>query len=777
MWIVAFGLYRRQHFVVTLKVSPKGEVTVMRVVNRFSAATAAVVLAAALAVPGCGSYDTERAAETESAEVSDPTPEPPATPEPDEPVDMEWTRWLNDVAVTPDGVVYASAYVGIAALDELGEWTIVDLDGLPEGKGADEFLPGRLINNVATGPDGQLWATGWAYSTLDDEAFGGTIGGWTEARDLSWIARHDCLVDGCSWEVFTSDDTPGLLTTFGESEWPADFGDVAIGADGTVYASMGEHQLVVYDGSGWAAHTVPDLPTAWNGSVSPWSSSLAVGADGLLWAGTNAGDAGQGLFTFDGAEFTHLTTADGLPDDNVFRVAAGSDGTIWVATDVLYANPATASPDEAAGVASFDGTSWTTHTLADGLLSNDGMVAAGPDGTVWVVHNEVGQRGYARFDGAGWTAYPTDPPVGGFRAAVDTEGTLWSAAEDGLVRFDGTTKTVYESPFLADLPTSTTEEVSSETLEDKLPAAGIVCDHDGPVGAGDVIACEHPDGRGVLISIVDDDGTWVGAASDRFPATAVGLDAWHSDLGLGHNCTDLLAQDLLRGADERSRYVAALAYFYLDGQSYLMDIDENGIPCETLFPAELVDEVFAGGWFDGEYPVVPAAATVTADQLAAELGEEVTFEGRGWACTAETTGPIGYGSVFTCRPDPQPVEGQWPVVTLLMISDTTWAAAESGLAFPLLHPTGRDVMITGPMPRGVNCTDLLAEGSSFSQLTEGLTPAQTYFAVVLHYFLDGQPTPLMDIDSNGIPCETLFAPEVVAQVWDGGYLQVPGAPR
>ncbi len=424
----------------------------MRVVNRFAAATAAVLLAAAMAVPGCGSSDTETAADTESA-LAEPTPEPtlvPPEPEPDEPVDTEWMRAFNDVAVTADGQVYASAAVGIAALDELGEWTIVDLDGLPEGAGADEFLPGRLINNVTTGPDGQLWATGWAHSTIDDEAFGGMADGWTLSRDLSWIARHDCVADVCSWEVFTSDDTPELLITDGRSGWPADIGDVAIGADGTVYASVGENQLVVYDRSGWDAHAVPDLPTGWNGSVTPWSSSLAVGTDGLVWAGTNSGDTGRGLFMFDGAEFTHLTSADGLPDDNAFQVAVASDGTIWVATDALYTDPATASPDEAAGVASYDGTTWTTYTLADGLLSNDGIVAAGPDGTVWVVHGEVGQSGYARFDGTGWTAYPTDLPVGGFRAVVDSEGTLWSTAEDGLVRFDGTTKTVYESPFALD---------------------------------------------------------------------------------------------------------------------------------------------------------------------------------------------------------------------------------------------------------------------------------------------------------------------------------------
>ena len=57
-------------------------------------------------------------------------------------------------------------------------------------------------------------------------------------------------------------------------------------ADGAVYASLGENQLIVFDESGWKAYTVPDLPTGWDGSISPWSASLAVGTDGLLWAGT-----------------------------------------------------------------------------------------------------------------------------------------------------------------------------------------------------------------------------------------------------------------------------------------------------------------------------------------------------------------------------------------------------------------------------------------------------------------------------------------------------------
>ncbi len=290
-----------------------------------------------------------------------------------------------------------SAQIGIAALDEFGEWTIVDTDGLPEGAGAEGgLIPGRSIRQVVTGPNGELWAAGWAHSTVDDEEFGGTINGWVEARDLSWVARRDCVADECSWEVFTSNDTPELRTSYGTSELAAAVGDLAIAADGTLYASVGHNQLAVYDGSGWETHFVPDPTTGYRATIAPWSNSLAVGTGQLLWAGTNSAPSvtGRGLFTFDGADFTRLTSDDGLPSGHTFQVSVGGDGTVWVATDVLYSDVETASPDQAAGVASFDGTSWTTYTMDDGLLSNDGVVAAGPDGTVWVVHGEIAPRGY-----------------------------------------------------------------------------------------------------------------------------------------------------------------------------------------------------------------------------------------------------------------------------------------------------------------------------------------------------------------------------------------------
>ena len=47
------------------------------------------------------------------------------------------------------------------------------------------------------------------------------------------------------------------------------------------------------------------------------------------------------------------------------------------------------------------------------------------------------------------------------------------------------------------------------------------------------------------------------------------------------------------------------------------------------------------------------------------------------------------------------------------------------------------------------------------------TPASGYFWSLVYWSLEGEPD-RMDADLNGIPCETLYGPDVAAQVLDGG---------
>ena len=384
---------------------------------------------------------------------------------------LDWMYTVVDVAVAPDGSVYAAAPAGIAVLEDAGAWSQIDIEGLPGGEPLDNGWPSPRIGNIAIGPDGALWAGGTSWSTAEDEAFGGVVaqplGGFAPpARFKTWVARYACNTEPCSWSVATVDVAPG-------SDF--DIGDMTVSDDGTVYVATGDNQLLVFDGAEWQSHTVSDLPAGFGRGVWPWASSLAVGADGLVWIGTNANDdpgwmrpddfhEGRGLFTFDGSGFTRSTTDDGLPGDRVFQVAAAPDGTIWAATDgpdrvdvtiqsdgtEMISNPDLLPPAAAAGIAHFDGDAWTSYTSADGLLSDTAAVFTGPDGTVWTIHTSLPPYGFSRFDGTQWTAYPSELPEDAFRvfrAAVAPDGTLWMASDHAVTSFDGASQRTYTDPF------------------------------------------------------------------------------------------------------------------------------------------------------------------------------------------------------------------------------------------------------------------------------------------------------------------------------------------
>jgi hypothetical protein len=350
------------------------------------------------------------------------------TNDPTDSIDWVYLDWIDQVIelrTSRDGALLALSHGGLARLDHSNEWTVINLDGLPEGFGIDRG-PGRLLSHVASGPDGGLWLTGESHSPEEDREFGGTL--LWDARVVWWAARLDCL-KSCSWTVFTSNDFPELLNGLD---------DVVISEDGTLYASAGGNLLLEFDGSDWKSHNVP---TGWSvPASSPWSESLAIGPDGVVWAAVRE----KGVFAFDGESFARHTTNDGLPSNNVFQVAASADGTIWAATSTSFIRRAPG------GIATFDGTSWTTLTTADGLLSDHSVIVTGADASIWAIHREGWPLGFSRFDGTGWTTYPLSiglEDVGG-SAAVGPDGSLWMATWDGLISFDGTASTIHPSPFV-----------------------------------------------------------------------------------------------------------------------------------------------------------------------------------------------------------------------------------------------------------------------------------------------------------------------------------------
>ncbi len=95
------------------------------------------------------------------------------------------------------------------------------------------------------------------------------------------------------------------------------------------------------DGSLWAVNTRQEWLNYRSAESDTWSrvplrqdlltaadiTSMAVDNQRTVWLGTN-----RGVFVFNGREWSHLTAADGLPDNQIDAIQVTPDGAVWFAT-------------------------------------------------------------------------------------------------------------------------------------------------------------------------------------------------------------------------------------------------------------------------------------------------------------------------------------------------------------------------------------------------------------------------------------------------------------
>ncbi|MEN8113908.1 MAG: hypothetical protein ABFS21_05925 [Actinomycetota bacterium] len=302
---------------------------------------------------------------------------------------------VNDLALSPDDHLWAATSGGLVEWDvATGDFVLyTERDG----------VPGRHIDTVEIAPDGTVWTVG-----------------------AGWIGRYDG-----SWQVFTADNVPQLN---------GQLGALAVDHEGAVWVPVASEPIARYDGS-WST-VEPPREGGWPVIVP---GGLAASPDGMLWVGTHD----EGVFAFDGSSWRRFTEVDGAPA-RPWNVIAAPDGTVWAWGNGYYTDPELTGYVPATGFARYDGTSWTTFTVDDGLLSNEGSVVVAPDGTVWVVHAELGPDhateliGLSRFDGGTWTTYPEtdlERSGNGSGAVVSSDGTLWMPSGSGIVGFDGSDTT------------------------------------------------------------------------------------------------------------------------------------------------------------------------------------------------------------------------------------------------------------------------------------------------------------------------------------------------
>ena len=196
-------------------------------------------------------------------------------------------------------------------------------------------LPDARVFGVLAASNGDLWIATWAGASR---------------------VRADLLGTRSEWRHYTVANTNGGL--------PADrIYSIAEDRSGGIWFAT-EAGVARHHGGAW---------TNWKSKGGPAAAdamSVAVTADGVVWAGT----LGAGMGAFDGTRWRAYTTADGLPSDRVLVLHADAAGGLWIGTDK--------------GLARFVDGKFSVLGPAEGLVSdNVYSIAAAADGTLWVGGN------------------------------------------------------------------------------------------------------------------------------------------------------------------------------------------------------------------------------------------------------------------------------------------------------------------------------------------------------------------------------------------------------
>ncbi|HXF62820.1 MAG TPA: hypothetical protein VNK95_14445 [Caldilineaceae bacterium] len=320
------------------------------------------------------------------------------------------TAPLTSLTIGPDGhVYYTTAGGGISVFDGEGWRSLVI---------ANEMAPGNAVHDLALDEEGALWvaATGGAARLSPDNDTRGQL--YTPANsplpsvDLRvvepggggvWLGGAGLsFFDGADWRSYTTED--GL-------------------AGASVQAITPDNQSRTWIGtptglSIWTGNAFFNLTSA-NGLPSDDISALQADGD-VIWIGTRGG----GLLRFQDNQLQVFNRDNiGLPGDVITALAVGADGALYVGTE--------------RGLARFAGNT-VTPIPALGDQAIVALAAGRPEvnaGIVWAA--TAGNEVYV-YDGQSWAPFtPAHLPGPQITALLlDTAGDLWvGCGQGGLARY------------------------------------------------------------------------------------------------------------------------------------------------------------------------------------------------------------------------------------------------------------------------------------------------------------------------------------------------------
>lgn len=194
-------------------------------------------------------------------------------------------------------------------------------------------LDSLLINYMLQAPDGGLW-----FGTNDDG-----ISIWhSDTNSIERIDTTDGLTSNQIWDFYFDEEGIAWISTMnGVTVYDPEARQIV-----KTYTSEnglgGEYLYQVFeasDGSRWVPHNNGYSVIRKDGSIENVTEidgeelgyvfNIAEDIDGVIWIGTER----NGLYWFDGEDYTHIKKKNGLSSNYVYRLIKDNEGTIWVATD------------------------------------------------------------------------------------------------------------------------------------------------------------------------------------------------------------------------------------------------------------------------------------------------------------------------------------------------------------------------------------------------------------------------------------------------------------
>jgi ligand-binding sensor domain-containing protein len=305
------------------------------------------------------------------------------------------------------------------------DWIHFDQDdGLPQGGAWYTYAASDDKVYYTTGDSLMVYENNtWNHFTNDSDRFplrGSTI--ITEDQDKNLVIGADPgadltgggihIYDGSNWE-FLSNHTDGGL-----------FSNVIFGADvdteGNLWFS-GFFGTTMYDGESWTYFSEND------GMSDSYAWKLLAASDGSIWFGV-----GDEVTRYQDGEFItyeHTDYAEAIFED--------SEGNIWFGAWDWK------NKDKEGGILKYDGSDFTVYDDSDGLIGeNITAIGEGPDGNIYASTF----AGVAVFDGSSWSEFTVDGQtgVGAGELASDADGNLWIDTDGAIKMWDGTDWTTYD---------------------------------------------------------------------------------------------------------------------------------------------------------------------------------------------------------------------------------------------------------------------------------------------------------------------------------------------